>query len=78
METVVTGSPQERDNVGLRLEKLDEVATRHPWRSSLVAGVAVGLLCSVLFGVLYGVLAALGHFVIQILGFAWRRRSEGQ
>ena len=78
METVVTSSAEERDHVGLRLEKLDQVAARHPWRFSLLAGVAAGLLCSALFGVVYGVLGGLGHFVVQILGFAWRRRYDRQ
>ena len=74
----MTGPAEEGDNVGSRLGNLEEVAARHPWRSSLLAGVAAGLLCSALFGVVYGVLGGLGHFVVQILGFAWRRRSDRQ
>ena len=57
--------------------ELNNAAERHPWRSSLLAGMFAGLLTAVLFGgVTLSVIAGLGHTGIQLLGFALRRRRR--
>ena len=59
----------------MNFTELNNAAERHPWRSSLFAGLFAGLLTAVLFGgVTLSVVAGLSHTVIQLLGFAFRRR----